>query len=181
MTLEAPVAAGLTPPYLPVIAQWEVKIENTRTDTAATTDEWGTGRINGYRLLELALNGRAPVVYDTITNPDGSETRIRNQAETMLADEKQRALATRFGEWAWEDPQRCDRLCAEYNQRFNAVVLHRHDGLHLTFPGLAAGFTPYPHQADMVHRILTTPASLCPYPVGTGKTPTIFMAARKQP
>src|SRR5258708_22052137 len=31
----------------------------------------------------------------------------------------------------------------------------------------------------MVHRILCSPASLCPYPVGTGKTPTMFMAARK--
>ena len=31
----------------------------------------------------------------------------------------------------------------------------------------------------MVHRIISSPASLCPYPVGTGKTPVMFMAARK--
>jgi N12 class adenine-specific DNA methylase len=31
----------------------------------------------------------------------------------------------------------------------------------------------------MVHRIIATPAALCPYPVGTGKTPAMFMAARK--
>ena len=164
--------------YLPVTAQWEVKAKPGTTDTAAATDEWGTGRIDGYKLLGLALNGKAAVVYDTITTPDG-ETRVRNQAETMLAEEKQQALAARFAEWAWEDPERSDRLCAEYNRRFNSVVLRRYDGSHLTFPGLTAGFRPYPHQRDMVHRIISSPASLCPYPVGTGKTPTMFMAARK--
>src|ERR1019366_9796491 len=56
--------------YLPVTAQWEIKAERGFTDTAAATDEWGTGRIDGYRLLELAVNGKAPVVYDTITTPD---------------------------------------------------------------------------------------------------------------
>jgi N12 class adenine-specific DNA methylase len=164
--------------YQPVIAQWELKIDRGKTDTAAATEEWGTGRADGYRLLELALNGKAPVIYDTVETPNG-QIRERNDDETMLAEEKQRALGARFSEWAWEEPQRADRLAAEYNRRFNSVVLRRYDGSHLTFPGLAAGFTPYPHQLDMVHRIVSTPASLCPYPVGTGKTPTMFLAARK--
>ena len=55
--------------YLPVTAQWEVKAERGSADTAAATEEWGTGRIDGYRLLELAVNGRAPVIYDTVTHP----------------------------------------------------------------------------------------------------------------
>jgi N12 class adenine-specific DNA methylase len=164
--------------YLPVTAQWEIKTKPGMADTAAGTDEWGTSRIDGYRLLELAVNGKAPVIYDTVQGPDG-EIRVRNQAETMLAEEKQRALSTRFGEWAWEDPERSDRLCAEYNRRFNSVVLRRYDGSHLTSGGMTAAFMPYPHQLDMVHRILSTPACLCPYPVGTGKTPVMFMAARK--
>jgi N12 class adenine-specific DNA methylase len=163
---------------LRLTAQWEVKARADLTDTPAATEEWGTGRIDGYRLLELTLNGRAPIVYDVIETPDG-EARIRNQAETILAEDKQRAMAERFAEWAWEDPGRCDRLCAEYNRRFNSVVPRRYDGSHLTFPGLADGFTPYPHQLDMVHRIVSSAAALCPYPVGTGKTPTMFMAARK--
>ena len=155
-----------------------MKVEAGLADTAAATEEWGTGRIDAYRLLELTLNGKEPAVYDTIQTPDG-ETRVRNQAETMLAEEKQRTMRERFAEWAWEDPDRCDRLCAEYNRRFNSVVPRRYNGAHLTFPGLADNFAPYPHQLDMVHRIISSPAALCPYPVGTGKTPTMFMAARK--
>jgi N12 class adenine-specific DNA methylase len=163
---------------LPVTSQWEVKIDRYYTTTAQASEEWGTGRVDGYRLLELALNGKAPIVYDTIQTSDG-ESRVRNQAETMLAEEKQQALSARFAEWTWEDPKRADRLATEYNRLFNSVVLRRYDGSHLTFPGLAEDFTPYPHQRDMVHRIISTKASLCPYPVGTGKTPTMFMAARK--
>ncbi len=164
--------------YMAVTAQWELKIDHLKADSAAATAEWGTGRIDGYKLLEYALNGKAPIVYDTIKTPDG-EVRVRNHDETVLAEDKQRALSARFGEWAWEDPDRSDRLCTEYNRRFNSVVLRRYDGSHFTFPGLAAGFTPYSHQLDMVHRIVSSPASLCPYPVGTGKTPTMFLAARK--
>jgi N12 class adenine-specific DNA methylase len=163
---------------LPVTSQWEVKIDRYYTTTAQASEEWGTGRADGYRLLELALNGKAPVVYDTIQTSDG-ESRVRNQAETMLAEEKQQSLSARFAEWAWEDPKRADRLATEYNRLFNSVVLRRYDGSHLTFPGLTDDFTPYAHQRDMVHRIISTKASLCPYPVGTGKTPTMFMAARK--
>jgi N12 class adenine-specific DNA methylase len=164
--------------YTPVTGQWEIKAERGSADTAAASEEWGTGRIDAYRLLELAVNGKAPVVYDTQATPTG-EVRVRNQPETLLAEEKQKALAARFAEWVWEDPERSDRLCADYNQRFNSVVLRRYDGSHLTFPGMAEEFTPYPHQRDMVHRIVSAPAALCPYPVGTGKTPTMFMAARK--
>jgi N12 class adenine-specific DNA methylase len=164
--------------YLPVTAQWEVKAERGTTDTAAATAEWGTGRVDAYQLLELALNGKAPAVYDTIQTPEG-EARVRNQAETILAEEKQQALAARFAEWVWEDPERCDRLCARYNQLFNSVIPRRYDGSHLTFPGMDPRFRPYAHQRDMVHRIVSSPASLCPYPVGTGKTPVMFMTARK--
>src|SRR5260370_16657769 len=95
----------------------------------------------------------------------------------MPADEKRGEMRGGFAEGAGEAPARCDRLCAEYNRRFNSVVPRRYNGAHLTFPGMADGFAPYPHQRDMVHRIISSPAALCPYPGGTGKTPTIFMPA----
>ena len=32
-------------------------------------------------------------------------------------------MQERFAEWVWEDPDRAVRLAAEYNRRFNALVL----------------------------------------------------------
>ena len=32
-------------------------------------------------------------------------------------------LQERFAEWCWEDPDRAARLLAEYNRRFNSIVL----------------------------------------------------------
>lgn len=162
--------------HIPVAASWEVEVQHVYRSRPAATAEWGTGRANAYRLAELALNGKAPVVYDRVDTPDG-ERSIRNQAETMAAEQKQAQLAARFAEWVWEDPDRADRLAAEYNRRFNSVRLRRFDGSHLTFPGLGDTFTPYGHQRDMVMRSLATPAALCAHAVGAGKTGTMFMLA----
>ncbi len=108
---------------------------------------------------------------------DGSTTRVRNVPETMLAEAKLQALNERFATWLWEDPDRTDRLVEVYNRRYNAVVLRRFDGAHLSFPGLAEWFTPYAAQRDIAYRIASTPAALCGFAVGAGKTAAMFMAA----
>ena len=58
-------------------------------------------------------------------------------------------------------------------------MLPSFDGSHLTFPGMDSQFEPYAHQRDMVARMISGDDALCPYPVGTGKTATMFMAALK--
>ncbi|HWD44336.1 MAG TPA: helicase-related protein, partial [Actinomycetota bacterium] len=141
------------------------------------TAEWGTSRITAYELVQLACNGGAPVVYDEVTRPDGSATRVRNIPETMLAEAKLQALNERFREWLWEDPERTDRLVEVYNRRYNATVLRRFDGRHLTFPGLAEWFQPYGSQRDIAYRIAATPAALCGFAVGGGKTAAMFLSA----
>jgi len=123
--------------------------------------------------LEDALNQTASTVHDPL--PDGG--RAVNLPETLAAREKQEALQQRFTAWLWEDPARADRLAAEYNTRFNATVLPTYDGSHLTLPGLAASFTPHPHQRDAVWRILSEPTVLLAHDVGAGKTATMAMGA----
>ncbi|MER7166723.1 hypothetical protein ABT336_11760 [Micromonospora sp. NPDC000207] len=162
--------------HLPVTAAWEVEADVFARSMPAATAEWGTDRQHAYRLAELALNGKIPVVYDRVSTPDGDRS-VRNEAATMEAEQKQAALSARFAEWVWEDPARADRLAADYNQRFNAVRLREFDGAHLTFPGLGDTFTPYAHQRSMVYRSLCTPAALCAHSVGAGKTGTMFMLA----
>ncbi|TLQ38938.1 hypothetical protein [Streptomyces marianii] len=159
-------------------ATWNV--DQPMTVPEAATSEWGTSRVNAFELLDLALNGQAPKVYDTFRTPDGGSKRVRNDKETLLAETKQADLARRFASWVWEDADRAERLAADYNRTFNSTVLRRNDGSHLTVDGLDPEFTPYEHQWDFVQRVLTAEeGSLCPYPVGAGKTATMFMTALK--
>ena len=60
----------------------------TAQQSVAATSEYGTPRANGTWLLELALNMKAPVIYDTITAGDREE-RVVNQEATLAAREKQ--------------------------------------------------------------------------------------------
>ncbi|MEY9932574.1 N12 class adenine-specific DNA methylase [Catenulispora sp. GP43] len=153
---------------------WSVTASRRAEESAAATADWGTHRLNAYQLLEYGLNGKAPVVYDVI-----DDRRVRNQDETIAANDRLDAIAGRFANWWREDPDRADRLTHDYNQTFNAVVPRKYDGSYLTFPGLDAEFEPYSHQRDMVARMISGDDALCPYPVGTGKTATMFMAAIK--
>jgi N12 class adenine-specific DNA methylase len=163
--------------HAPLVASWEVKVDRWDASSAAATAEWGTGRYHAYELVQLACNGGAPVVYDEVERADGTTTRVRNLPETMLAEAKLQALQERFATWLWEDPERTDRLVAGYNRRYNATVLRRFDGAHLSFPGLADWFAPYPAQRDIAYRIAATPVALCGFAVGGGKTAAMFMSA----
>ncbi|MGH9186695.1 MAG: hypothetical protein ACRD0U_12915, partial [Acidimicrobiales bacterium] len=117
-------------------------------------------------LLDAALNQRLATVYDT--TPDGR--RVVNHPETVAARDKQETLAAQFAAWVWEHPDRATRLVDRYNRLFNSVVLPHWDGTHLTLPGLAADFTPHPHQRDAVWRIVSDGGCLLAHAVGAGKT-----------
>lgn len=160
-------------------ATWSVDTPMTIPESAIS--EWGTNRVTAFELLDLALNGQSPKVYDTFRTPEGGSKRVRNDKATLLAETKLTDLQRRFASWVWEDPERSDRLAADYNRRFNSTVLRKNDGSHLTVDGLDTGFiTPYAHQWDFVQRVLSADeGSLCPFPVGAGKTATMFMTALK--
>lgn len=164
----------------PYTASWEVTAPAARRKVEATT-AWGTERYNAIDLIQLALNGGAPTVYDTIVvhRPDGtkSERRVRNHAETQLAEARLDAIQEKFKFWLWCDPGRASRLCERYNQVYNNYRPRQWDGSWLTFPGMAAGLTPYKHQRDVVARMVSEPAVAVWHPVGAGKTWVMAMGA----
>jgi N12 class adenine-specific DNA methylase len=171
------VGGQFTVRHEPLTATWEIQVDRWTASSAAATAQWGTSRIDAYDLVQLACNGGAPVIYDEVERADGSTTRVRNVSETLQAEAKLQALNERFATWLWEDPERTDRLVALYNRRYNATVLRRFDGAHLSFPGLAEWFKPYSAQRDIAYRIAATPAALCGFAVGGGKTAAMFMSA----
>jgi hypothetical protein len=159
----------------PGAAIWAVK---GRTYTVKAASEWGTARIDALAIAKAVMEQRAVRVTDEIDVGDRTK-RVLNATETAAAQEKADALQERFGEWCWEDPARTARLTAEYNTRFNSLVIRDYStaGEHLALPGIARTFTPLPHQRAAVARIVAEPAVGLFHEVGAGKTATIAIAA----
>src|SRR5262249_41747757 len=85
-------------------AVWSIDADYSARQSVAATSEFGTPRASGISLLELALNMKTPVIYDTITTGDREE-RIDNQQATLASREKQKKLKERFRSWVFFRPR----------------------------------------------------------------------------
>lgn len=160
-------------------AMWSVSGHPGSKKSVAATSTWGTERLNALDLTARLLQQQETVVRDEIENADGGVTRVVNPEATDAAGEKAAALKDRFAEWVWEDPARSARLAGAYNTMFNSTVLRSYDGEHLTLPGLAAWFTPHPHQRAAVHRMIAEPATGLFHQVGAGKTAEMVIGTQE--
>lgn len=159
--------------------RWEIEAQGALRNSVAASAQWGTTHMDAFKLVQLALNGKTPVVYKTVYGDDGEPKQVKDQDASMLAAEKQQELRHRFSEWVWEDSDRADRLVNLYNNRYNNLAPRTFDGTHITIDGIRPGFDPYGHQLEYVARALVTPAGLCGLPVGAGKTNIMAMTAIK--
>jgi N12 class adenine-specific DNA methylase len=159
--------------HLPQLGHWSARLRDGSRRSVALSSEWGTSRADAVTLLDAALNQR----LHTVTDATEDGRRVRNDAETLAARDKQEALITRFSAWVWEEPNRSEHLAGRYNELFSSTVLPTHDGSYLTLPGLTGTFTPRSHQRAAVARILTDGRALLAHAVGAGKTATMVMAA----
>lgn len=151
---------------------WRVKADR---GSLKATSEWGTHRRPAPDLLQSILEQKSIQVEDK--DEDGKQ--VANLEETEAAQESANQLQERFSEWVWEEPERATRLIDEYNHRFNSIALRDYtpEGQRLTLPGLAASFTPHPHQRTAVARIISEPAVGLFHEVGAGKTAEMVMGA----
>jgi N12 class adenine-specific DNA methylase len=159
------------------IATWALSIDSHAKTAVSNTTTWGTARLRATDLIEDALNGRTPTVYDQIDK----DTRVVNQQETIAAREGQQKLKDRFSEWIWQDQDRAARLARHYNDTFNNLRLRSYDGSHLTFPGMNRSSLRNSdldkHQKDAVWRTLQNNHTLLAHCVGAGKTFEMIAAA----
>ena len=87
--------SGIRVGHLKKDAVWCLDCDASAERSVAATSELGTARANGVWLLELALNLKTPVIYDTVTNGDREE-RVVNQEATLAARDKQAQIKDRF-------------------------------------------------------------------------------------
>lgn len=140
----------------------------------AARHEYGTEDLPAGDLLERLLSQQRIEVFHTV-----DDQRVLHPTRTEAAREKGVLLQERFAAWVWDDPERAARLVAEYNRRFNSIVLRDYtgEGAHLSLPGLSATFTPRPHQRAAVARIINEPNTGLFHAVGAGKTAEMVMGA----
>lgn len=151
---------------------WSVKGSRAGRSGAKATAEWGTDRRPAHDLFESLVSASEIKVEDSVDDGFGNKSRVPNETETQAAKDKADAIAERFSEWVWEDHDRADRLSGAYNRQFNSLVArdYTEEGQRLTLPGLAADFTPDPHQRTAVARMVSEQAVGLFHQVGAGKT-----------
>ena len=132
-------------------AVWHLDADYAAERSVGATSKYGTARANGTWLLDLALNMKTPVIYDTIQNGDREE-RVVNQGATWAAREKQKLIKERFRSWVFSEPNRTERLVRLYNDTYNNLRPRLFDGSHLDFPGMNQNIKLRPHQDDAVWR-----------------------------
>jgi N12 class adenine-specific DNA methylase len=164
--------------HLKTDAVWSLDADYATKASVAATSEYGTVRANGTWLLDLALNMKTPVIYDTIHHGDREE-RVVNQEATLAAREKQKLIKERFRSWIFTDPDRTERLVRIYNDTYNNLRPRLFDGSHLDFPGMNRTISLRPHQADAVWRGMSSGNTLLAHAVGAGKTFTMAATGMK--
>ena len=67
-------------------------------------------------------------IFDYIEDDEGKKKAVLNKKETAIAQSKQEMIKQEFQDWIWSDPERRERLCKSYNEKFNSVRPREYDG-----------------------------------------------------
>lgn len=156
--------------YSPYTTEWRISNKRSDFNNVKATVTYGTKRINGYEILEAALNMRDVKIYDTKQDADGREIRVLNTTETTLARQKQDLIKQEFKDWIFKDMDRRTTLVRKYNDKFNSIRPREYDGSHLVFDGMNPDITLRPHQLNAIAHAIYGDNTLFAHEVGAGKS-----------
>ena len=156
--------------YSQYTGDWRIEGKSRDRSSVQAYSTYGTARANGYKIIEETLNLRSVRVVDYVEDEHGNRVPVLNKKETAIAQGKQELIKQAFADWIWKDPQRRERLCKLYNEKFNSIRPREYDGSHLNFVGINPAITLRPHQVNAIARILYGGNTLLAHVVGAGKT-----------
>ena len=159
--------------FEPITGQWRITDKSYGKGNVKATSVYGTSRVNAYNIIEDSLNLKDVRVFDYIEDENGNKKAVLNKKETTIAQGKQEEIRRKFEEWIWKDPNRRERLCKLYNEKFNSIRPREFSGRHIRFYGMSPEIKLRDHQADAVARILYGGNTLLAHVVGAGKTFTM--------
>ena len=158
--------------FSPVTAEWNISNKNSDYGNVTASVTYGTKRINGYKIIEETLNLKDVRIFDTVQDEYGSDKRVLNKKETILAQQKQQLIKDAFRDWIWQDHHRREKLTALYNEKFNSMRPREYDGSHINFVGMNPAISLRPHQVNAIARVLYGGNTLLAHVVGAGKSAT---------
>lgn len=158
-------------------SEWSIENKSYDNTNIKAYRTYGTDRINAYRIIEETLNLKDVRIFDYVEDEFGKRKPVLNKKETTIALQKQELIKEGFREWIWKDPQRRERLCKIYNEKFNSTRPREYDGNHITFSGMNPEIELREHQKNAVAHILYGGNTLLAHAVGAGKTFEMTAAA----
>lgn len=165
--------------YAQYTGEWNVEGKSYDRSNVKAHNTYGTGRVNGYKIMEETLNLRDVRIFDYIEDGNGRKTAVLNKKETAIAQGKQELIKQAFADWIWSDPERREQLTKLYNEKFNSIRPREYDGSHLNFVGINPEITLRPHQINAIAHILYGGNTLLAHVVGAGKTFEMVAAAQE--
>lgn len=159
--------------------EWNVEGKSYDRGNVKANSTYGTTRINGYHIVEQTLNLKTVRIFDYIEDEDGHKKAVLNKKETTLAQGKQELIKQAFADWIWKSPERRERLCKIYNEKFNSIRPREYDGSHLNLVGINPEIRLRQHQLNAVARGLYGGNELLGHVVGAGKTFTMVAIAQE--
>ena len=159
--------------------EWNISGKSYDNGNVKASNTYGTGCINGYKILEETLNLKDVRIFDYVEDEHGNRKPVLNKKETAIAQGKQQLIKEAFNEWIWKDPERRERLCRLYNDKFNSTRPREYNGEHLRFVGMNPEITLRPHQVNAIAHILYGGNTLLAHVVGAGKTFEMVAAAQE--
>ena len=165
--------------YAQYTGEWNVEGKSYDRSNVNAHNTYGTGRVNGYKIMEETLNLRDVRIFDYIEDGNGRKTAVLNKKETAIAQGKQELIKQAFADWIWSDPERREQLTKLYNEKFNSIRPREYDGSHLNFVGINPEITLRPHQVNAIAHILYGGNTLLAHVVGAGKTFEMVAAAQE--
>ena len=157
--------------------EWNIEGKSYDRGNVKAYSTYGTSRINAYKIIEETLNLKDVRIFDYEEDDEGKKKAVLNKKETAIAQAKQELIKQGFQDWIWSDPERRERLCKLYNEKFNSIRPREYDGSHITFNGMNPEIELREHQRNAVAHILYGGNTLLAHAVGAGKTFEMTAAA----
>ena len=165
--------------FSPFTSEWNIEGKSYDKGNVRAYNTYGTSRINAYKIIEETLNLKDVRIFDYIEDDEGKKKAVLNKKETAIAQSKQEMIKQEFQDWIWSDPERRERLCKSYNEKFNSVRPREYDGSHIIFNGMNPEIDLREHQKNAVAHILYGGNTLLAHAVGAGKTFEMVAAAQE--